>query len=248
MLHLFVTPDELQGDTLIITGEQFNHMKNVLRMKVGEEFSAMNGADEKEYRYGIETITDDAITARLRFVKEANNELPVKVTIYQGLPKADKMDLICQKCVELGACRIVPVAMARSVVKLDAQRGARKKDRWQKIAEAAAMQSRRGIVPEVSLPMTMEEAVADAKKTCTVGLLPYELQKDDGSTKGILESLTPGQSLAIFIGPEGGFEEKEVEMAKKAGIRPISLGKRILRTESAAMVVLSWLIYLFEVS
>lgn len=248
MLHLFVTPEETQGPILTITGEQFGHMKNVLRMKVGEEFSVSNGADDKEYRYGIETIGDEAITARLRFVKEANNELPVSVTIYQGLPKADKMDLICQKCVELGAARIVPVSMARCVVKLDEKRAQKKVERWQKIMEAAAMQSRRGIIPTISAPMTMKEAVEDAVKTCTAGIIPYELQKDDGSTKKLLESIQPGESLAIFIGPEGGFEEAEVQMAKEAGIRPVSLGKRILRTESAAMVVLSWLIYIHEVS
>lgn len=248
MLHIFADPAQMRGDLLTVTGPDVNHIKNVLRLKPGDEISVRNGRDEREYRYGIEEIGDTQVLCRLRFVKEADVELPVKVTLFQGLPKSDKMDFIVQKCVELGVTRIVPVAMKRCVMKLDdGKRAAKKVARWQAIAESAAGQSRRGIIPEVCEPMSMEEAVKYARQNTELLILPYELQKDDGGTKALFEALRPGQSVSVFIGPEGGFEPEEVELAKEAGAKPISLGKRILRTETAAMVVLSWLIYHFEI-
>ena len=156
------------------------------------------------------------------------------------------MDLIVQKAVELGAAEIIPVQMQRSVVKLDGAKRAKRTQRWQTIAEAAAKQSRRAVVPLVREPMSMEEAVRFAVQNTDTRLLPYELQEADGSTRELVEGIREGSSLSIFIGPEGGFEPGEVELARQAGVLPISLGRRILRTETAAMVVLSWLIYRFE--
>ena len=157
------------------------------------------------------------------------------------------MDLIVQKAVELGAAEIIPVSMERCVVKLDAGKAAKKTARWQTIAESAASQSRRSIIPRVLAPMSMREAVEYAKEQTEVRVIPYELQEDDGSVKQYLESLKEGQSVSIFIGPEGGFAPGEVELAKEAGIRPISLGRRILRTETAGLAILSWLIYILEI-
>ena len=239
MLHIFVDPAQMQGDLLYVTGRDVNHIKNVLRMKSGDEISVRTGQDEREYRYGIEEFTDSEVVCRLRFVKESDVELPVKVYLFQGLPKSDKMDLIVQKAVELGAAEIIPVQMRRSVAKLEGAKIAKKTQRWQTIAESAAKQSRRAVVPLVREPMTMEEAVRFAKENTQTRILPYELQEEDGS-------IEEGTAVSIFIGPEGGFEPGEVELAKAAGILPISLGKRILRTETAALVVLSWLIYRFE--
>ena len=246
MLHIFVDPAQMQGDLLHVSGGDVNHIKNVLRLKPGDEISVRTGQDEREYRYGIEAFTDSEVICRLRFVKEADVELPVKVYLFQGLPKADKMDLIVQKAVELGAAQIIPVQMRRSIVKLDGAKKAKRTQRWQTIAEAAAKQSRRAVVPLVREPMSMEEAVRFAVQNTETRLLPYELQEEDGSTRELMEGIREGSSLSIFIGPEGGFEPGEVEMAREAGILPISLGRRILRTETAAMVVLSWLIYRFE--
>ena len=246
MLHIFVDPEQMQGDLLHVTGKDVNHIKNVMRLRPGDEISVRTGQDEREYRYGIEAFTDSEVICRLRFVKEADVELPVKVYLFQGLPKADKMDLIVQKAVELGAAQIIPVQMRRSIVKLDGAKKAKRTQRWQTIAEAAAKQSRRAVVPLVREPMSMEEAVRFAVQNTETRLLPYELQEEDGSTRELMEGIREGSSLSIFIGPEGGFEPGEVEMAREAGILPISLGRRILRTETAAMVVLSWLIYRFE--
>lgn len=247
MLHLFADPSDVQDELLTITGPEVNHIRNVMRLKPGEEISVSIGGDGKEYRYGIESYTEDSVLCRLRFVKDKEVELPVKVLLFQGLPKADKMDLIVQKAVELGAAEIIPVSMERCVVKLDAGKAAKKTARWQTIAESAASQSRRSIIPRVLAPMSMREAVEHAKAQTEVRVIPYELQEDDGSVKQYLESLKEGQSVSIFIGPEGGFTPAEVELAKEAGIRPISLGRRILRTETAGLAILSWLIYILEI-
>lgn len=248
MLHLFADPADMQDGLLTITGSEVNHIRNVLRMKPGDELSVSSGTDAKEYRFGIETMDAEKIVCRLRFVKDSDVELPVKVYLFQGIPKSDKMDLIVQKCVELGAFSVIPVSMERCVAKIDPAKAQKKIQRWQKIAEAAAMQSRRRVIPEVALPMTMKEAVAFARDNTDVRILPYELMKEDGSTKELLESICPGSSVSVFIGPEGGFTEEEVAEAKEAGILPVSLGRRILRTETAGMTVLSWLIYLLEIS
>lgn len=247
MLHLFADPSDVQDELLTITGPEVNHIRNVMRLKPGEEISVSIGGDGKEYRYGIESYTEDSVLCRLRFVKDKEVELPVKVLLFQGLPKADKMDLIVQKAVELGAAEIIPVSMERCVVKLDAGKAAKKTARWQTIAESAASQSRRSIIPRVLAPMSMREAVEYAKAQTEVRVIPYELQEDDGSVKQYLERLKEGQSVSIFIGPEGGFTPAEVELAKEAGIRPISLGRRILRTETAGLAILSWLIYILEI-
>lgn len=247
MLHLFADPSDVQDELLTITGPEVNHIRNVMRLKPGEEISVSIGGDGKEYRYGIESYTEDSVLCRLRFVKDKEVELPVKVLLFQGLPKADKMDLIVQKAVELGAAEIIPVSMERCVVKLNAGKAAKKTARWQTIAESAASQSRRSIIPRVLAPMSMREAVEYAKAQTEVRVIPYELQEDDGSVKQYLESLKEGQSVSIFIGPEGGFTPAEVELAKEAGIRPISLGRRILRTETAGLAILSWLIYILEI-
>lgn len=247
MLHIFVDPAQMKGDLLYVTGKDVNHIKNVMRLKKGDEISVRTGQDDREYRYGIEEFTDSEVVCRLRFVKEADVELPVKVYIFQGLPKADKMELIIQKAVELGAAQIIPVEMRRCVVKLDGSKKVKKTQRWQAIAESAAKQSRRAVVPMVREPMTMEEAVRFAEQNTDVRLLPYELQEADGSTRDVMDGIREGSAVSIFIGPEGGFDPAEVELAREAGIRPISLGKRILRTETAALVALSFLIYHFEI-
>lgn len=245
MYNFFVEPSQIQGNEVVITGSDVNHIKNVLRMKVGEELSVSNGTDQREYRCGIEEFREESILCRLRFIKEDGVELPSKVYLFQGLPKADKMELIIQKAVELGACEVVPVAAKRSVVKLDEKRAAGKLARWQGIAEAAAKQSRRRIIPQIHPVMSMEEAVAYASGM-DVCLIPYELAEGMEKTKELISSLRPGQTIAVFIGPEGGFEEREIHMAVEAGIRPITMGKRILRTETAGFTMLSWIMYQLE--
>jgi 16S rRNA (uracil1498-N3)-methyltransferase len=245
MYSFFVDPSQIQGNTIIITGSDVKHIKNVLRMKAGEELSVRSGVDEKEYRCGIEEMEEERIVCRLRFVKEEGMELPAKVYLFQGLPKADKMELIIQKAVELGVYEVIPVSAKRAVVKLDEKKAKVKRERWQAIAESAAKQSKRSIVPQVKEVMTMKEAVRYAADI-EVRLIPYELAEGMQKTKDIISSLKKEQSVAIFIGPEGGFEESEIGEAVESGIIPITLGKRILRTETAGFTVLAWIMYQLE--
>ncbi len=242
MYHFFVEPSQIQGKRIIITGGDVNHIKNVLRMKIGEEIAVSNGEDGKEYRCGIEAFSEDEVICGLRFIKEDGVELPSKIALFQGLPKADKMELIVQKAVELGVGEIIPVAAGRSIVKLDEKKAKAKVSRWQGIAEAAAKQSRRGVIPKISEVMSIKEAVAYAD-SMDVKLIPYELAEDMAKTKEIISGIRPGESVAVFIGPEGGFEEKEIAAAMERGFLPVTLGKRILRTETAGFTVLAWLMY-----
>lgn len=245
MYQFFVEPDQIQGSKIVITGNDVNHIRNVLRMRPGEEIAVSNGIDGKEYRCHIEQFTENEVVCTLRFIKEDGVELPSKIYLFQGLPKADKMELIIQKAVELGVYEIIPVAVKRCVVKLDEKKAAGKLSRWQGIAEAAAKQSKRGIIPDVHAVMSMKEAVAYASQT-DVRLIPYELSGDMARTRQIIGRIAPGQSVSVFIGPEGGFEESEIQMASEGGIAPITLGRRILRTETAGLTVLSWLMYHLE--
>lgn len=245
MYQFFVEPHQISDKSVRIEGQDVNHIKNVLRMKIGEELSVSNGVDGKEYRCGIVAMDEECITCELRFIKEDGVELPSEVYLFQGLPKADKMELIIQKAVELGVHAVVPVATKRCVVKLDDKKARQKIARWQGIAEAAAKQSKRRIVPEVKDVMSFKEAL-NFVKDFEVKLIPYELAEDMSKTREIIEALQPGQRVAIFIGPEGGFEEGEVEAAMENGVEPITLGKRILRTETAGFTVLSWVMYQLE--
>lgn len=244
MYQFFVNPEDIQDKKIIIRGEEVNHIKNVLRMKIGEEIAVSNGVDGKEYRCEIEHIGEE-VTCKLRFVKEEEVELPSKVYLFQGLPKADKMELIIQKAVELGVYQVIPVSTKRSIVKLDEKKEKNKLQRWQEIAKAAAKQSKRKIIPEISSVMTLKQALAMTNQI-PVKIIPYELAEGMEDTRKVMESLKPGQDIAFFIGPEGGFDEEEIMLAKDSGVIPITLGKRILRTETAGLTVLSWIMYQLE--
>lgn len=247
MYQFFVEPYQINENdkSVIIMGGDVNHIKNVLRMRVGEELSVSNGADGKEYRCSIASLEEERIVCELRFVKEEGVELPVKVILFQGLPKADKMELIIQKAVELGIYEIVPVAAKRCVVKLDDKKAKNKIARWQGIAEAAAKQSKRGVIPKVADVMSFSEAVKRASEM-DKKLIPYEHAEGMERTRELLENWKPGQQIAVFIGPEGGFEETEITLAMENGIEPITLGRRILRTETAGLTVLAWIMYQCE--
>ena len=172
-------------------------------------------------------------------------ELPSKIYLFQSLPKSDKMELIIQKAVELGAYEIVPVASSRSLVKLDDKRAAKKQIRWQQIAESAAKQSKRMVIPKVHEILSYKEAIRYAS-ACQMRLIPYEEAENMDRTRKIISGIEPGDSIAVFIGPEGGFAPEEITLALEEGIWPITLGRRILRTETAGMTVLSILMYHLE--
>ena len=247
MDQFLVEPEQIDvaGKSVIIRGNDVNHIKNVLRMRPGEEVAVSNGIDGREYRCGILALEEDCVRLELRFIKEDGVELPAKIYLFQGLPKADKMELIIQKAVELGAFQVIPVAIKRCVVKLDERKADGKIERWQGIAEAAAKQSKRGVIPTVAPVMSYAQAVKMASEM-DLKLVPYELAEGMEQTKQLIESVKPGQRIAIFIGPEGGFDPEEIRTATEDGIQPITLGKRILRTETAGFTTIAWLMYQLE--
>ena len=198
-----------------------------------------------EYRCKLTDLSENEVRAQILWKLDGNAELASAVTLFQGLPKSDKMDLIVQKCVELGVDRIVPVSTKRAVVKLDAKKEQTRLKRWNTISESAAKQSGRGVIPEVSGVMSFGKALEEAKKL-DVLLIPYERAEHMAETRRVMGEIRPGQSVGIFIGPEGGFEESEVEEAVAAGAQAITLGRRILRTETAGLAVMAMLGYLLE--
>ena len=244
MHRFFVEESQILGDEIIITGTDVNHIKNVLRMKVDEDIM-VSSEGTKEYTCRLQSFGDDEIITTIEHMVEADRELPSKIYLFQGLPKSDKMELIIQKAVELGVFAIIPVAMKHCVVKLDSKKEATKLKRWQSIATSAAKQSKRMIIPDVMSVKSFEEAIALSKKL-DVCLMPYEKALDINETKAILNKIQAGQSIGVFIGPEGGFAQEEVELAKHQAVQTITLGKRILRTETAGITTLSILMYLME--
>ena len=244
MQHFFVTPDQVKNERIYIQGSDVNHIKNVLRMKIGEELQISDGNNQK-YLCSIEEMTSEEVCLVIKEVQEADNELPSKIYLFQGLPKSDKMELIVQKAVELGVYEIIPVATKRAVVKLDEKKASKKVERWNGIAESGAKQSGRNRIPGVKNVLNFKEAIRYAKELDVV-LIPYELAEGMQETKEIISKIQPGQSVGIFIGPEGGFETEEVEFAMEQGAKPITLGKRILRTETAGLTTLSILMYHLE--
>lgn len=244
MYHFFVTPEHVEDGFIRITGSDVNHIKNVLRMKKGEELLISDGQGS-DYCCEIEELQEDFVRAKITQNSYPGTELPSEFYLFQGLPKSDKMELIIQKAVELGAKQIIPVATKRCVVKFDEKKAAKKTQRWQSIAESAAKQSRRGIIPKVSEVVSFKDALKQAAEF-ECNLIPYENFKDMEETRKALNKVGKGMKVGIFIGPEGGFEESEVEEAMKQGVLPISLGKRILRTETAGLAILSILMFQIE--
>ena len=243
MQRFFVEPHQIDEEAhqIHITGSDVNHISNVLRMKTGEELWISDGS-KYEYRCTIESFEPDEVLLHIVYSQEPEYELPCRIYLFQGLPKADKMELIIQKAVELGAYEIIPVETKRCVVKLDGRKSAKKTARWQQIAESAAKQSKRMLIPNVHEVLTFREALKYAE-SMDVRLVPYELARGMQETKEILAGIEPGQSVGIFIGPEGGFEEKEIEAAIEGGAKPITLGRRILRTETAGLAILSVVLF-----
>lgn len=247
MYRFFVDKNQISDKKIIIGGSDFNHIRNVLRMHEGEEVSVMVPGDDREYRCEIAGYTEDFVECTLMFIKESDVELPCRITLYQALPKSDKMELIIQKAVELGVGEIVPVASKRAVVKLDGSKEDKKIARWNSISEAAAKQSKRGVIPVVHPVMSFKEAVRHCENA-DIKLIPYEMSDPDSmdKTRDIMKNIKPGESIGIFIGPEGGFSDEEIELATESGVIPVTLGHRILRTETAGFTILSWLVLMLD--
>lgn len=244
MPRFFVNPSQVGEDSIIIQGNDVNHIRNVLRMRPGDELSLSDGQGT-DYFCRIQSMERDEICLSIENSWKSYVELPVRLYLFQGLPKGEKMELIIQKSVELGAYEIIPVRTNRAIVKLDAKKEAKKIARWQQIAESGAKQSGRGMIPAVKPVMGLAEALAYAKSLDGI-LIPYEKAEGIKKTREIIAGLKGKKSVGIFIGPEGGFDEAEVEAAMAAGAVPVTLGRRILRTETAGLTMLSILMFEFE--
>ncbi|MCI9603578.1 MAG: 16S rRNA (uracil(1498)-N(3))-methyltransferase [Ruminococcus sp.] len=244
MHRFFIQHSQIQGKRLYVEGADVNHIKNVLRMKPGDQVMVSDG-EGMQYLCALETFDTGRVWLEIVDTWEENRELSSKICLFQGLPKSDKMELIIQKATELGVYELVPMVTGRTVVKLDEKKAEKKNARWNAIAESAAKQSGRSLIPRVTGVMTFSEALAYAKEL-DVLLIPYEKAEGMEATRRAIEGIYPGQSVGIFIGPEGGFEEAEVEQAMEKGAAPVTLGRRILRTETAGFVVLSMLLYHLE--
>lgn len=246
MYHFFAEHEntfEEEGYINIVGGD-VNHIKNVLRLKIGDEVLISTG-DNIDYSCLIDSLSDDLVRVSIKEKKEKTNELPIEVYLFQGLPKQDKMELIIQKCVELGMKGFYPVAMKRCIVKLDKKKADNKIKRWNDISLSAAKQSKRSIIPEVYNVLDFKDALKEAGKLDKL-ILPYECADGMAHTKDVVNSIKPGDKVGVFIGPEGGFDRDELDMAMEAGCEIVTLGKRILRTETAGLMLMSVLMYNFE--
>lgn len=247
MPRFFVKNEQIKGTTIEILGEDVKHIKNVLRKQIGDNIEICDQDTEKSYICEIEKIGNESILTNIIEELQSYDD-NIKVDIYQGLPKADKMELIIQKSVELGVNSIIPVAMKRCVVKIDSKDESKKIARWQKIAESAAKQSGRSTIPEIKNIVNIEKIIQLIKEYDCV-IVAYENEKNNTIKRELLEikeKVHDKVKIAVVIGPEGGLEEKDVELLKHNGAKIVTLGHRILRTETVALNVLSIIMYELE--
>lgn len=244
MYRFYISAGQVQDGQIEITGEDVNHIKNVLRMRPGEQMILCDG-EGTDYLCELAGNKERNLIANILEEKKSETELPVRLVLFQGLPKKDKMELIIQKAVELGAAEIIPVVTKRTIVKTDEGKEDKKISRWQAIAESAAKQSGRGFIPQVGRILSFKEALAKMKDIGYNGIL-YENARGMQPTKEFLAKAAKQESIGIFVGPEGGFTEEEVAAVTANGAECLSLGKRILRTETAGLSMLSMLMLSIE--
>ena len=244
MYQFFIEDENAAEDFVTIEGSDVNHIKNVLRMKPGEKIRVCTRS-EQNYFCSISDITESFVRADILEKEAESTELPCRIYLFQGLPKNDKMEWIIQKTVELGVYEVIPVAMKNCVVKLDEKKAQSKCKRWQAIAESAAKQSKRTVIPQIQMLLSWKQALEEAKELDVV-LVPYENERGMEATREIFRSIPEGASIGVMIGPEGGFSPEEIAQLDK-DMHRISLGRRILRTETAGMATLSMLIYELDI-
>lgn len=243
MYQFFIESSQIQEKKVFITGNDYNHMKNVVRLKPGEIFR-VSVQDGSSFFCELTGYEAEKAVGQITDCPAEDTELNGRIRLYQGLPKGDKMELIIQKAVELGVSEIIPVRMQNCVVKLDDKKASQKVIRWQAIAEAAAKQAKRSVVPVIHEVMGFQESVAHAQDN-TINLVPYENEEGMAGSKKVLSEIKPGDQVGVFIGPEGGFTEAEISLAQKS-MQSISLGRRILRTETAAIAAVTLIMMQME--
>ncbi len=241
MPKFFVDQSQIIDQDIEIIGDDVNHIKNVMRMNLGDEIT-INDRQGHDYECIINNISVDRIKCTIKNTTVSQNEPLVYTCVFQSFIKGEKMDFMIQKSVEIGVSKIIPIFTERCVVKLDDKKRIETKiGRWNKIAESAAKQSGRGIVPIVDMPLSYEKAIKYASENLGKSCIPYE--KENSTTLKYFLTENSYSSLGIFIGPEGGLTEEEIQLAVSYNIKPVTLGKRILRSETAGLVVLSNIMY-----
>jgi len=245
MYQFFVEDNQIFDNHIKIVGNDVNHIKNVLRMKITEKIRISN-QQGKDFLCAIKEIQENYVLADILIENIDSTELLEKIYLFVGLVKGEKMELIIQKAVELGVYEIIPVEMRYSVVKLDDKKAIQKTKRWQIIAESAAKQSKRSVIPQIKEPMRFATAIEYAK-CCDVSVVPYESAFGMRDTLSTLKKIQKGNNVSIFIGPEGGFSDEEIALVKQNNMSVISLGSRILRAETAAITATSMLMLHFEI-
>ncbi len=241
MPKFFVEPSKISDEIITIDTEDVNHITRVLRMKQGDKVTVCDSAGY-DYNAEIFEINKSAVLCKIINKVKSDTEPDLKVILFQGIPKGSKMEYIIQKTTELGISKVIPVSMHRCVSKIENKKdGDKKRDRWQKIAESAAKQSGRGIVPEIESPISFSEAVEKLIE-CELAFAPFECEEDN-SIKNVIRGIEGNKTVGFIIGPEGGFSPEEIEKLTKKGIPAVTLGKRILRTETAGEAVVAMLMY-----
>lgn len=243
MYKFFVNEEQISDNDIEIINDDVNHIKNVLRLNVGDEIEISNNSNSEKFLCKINELNNKFVKCDIVEKIERNNEPSVYLHIFQGLPKAEKMETIIEKCTEIGVSEITPVIMKRCVVKLDDKSSEKKTLRWQKIAEVAAKQSKRDKIPHINFPISIKN-IYEKIANYDIVLVAYE-NEENTSIKGLLKELKTKQKLniAVIIGPEGGIEEDEIEYLRSIGANVVTLGKRILRTETAPIVIASIIMY-----
>ena len=243
MYNFFITPENILDNKATISGKDYNHILNVLRLKVGDQI--LISANDKSHLCKIDSFDEISVFCEIIEKDYQDTNLPIEIYLFQGLPKSDKMELIIQKAVELGAHAVIPVQTERSVVKIEPKKIKAKTERWQAIAESAGKQSKRTSIPKIYDTLSFTDAL-DKAKTLDLFILPYENAHGMQDTKDALSKIKSGMKVGVMIGSEGGFSQKEIDLALTIGAKTISLGKRILRTETASITALSMLMLYAE--
>lgn len=242
MHKFFVGDNQINNEKIIINNEDYNHIANVLRMKKGEFILITNKESKETFNCEIDEINSNEVICNILNKENKEIELNVNIDLFQGLPKADKMEYIIQKCVELGVHKIVPVNMKYCIAKIKDEE--KKNLRWNKISEVASKQSKRNIIPKIEKSISISTLCSEIENYDLV-IVAYE-NEENITLKDVLKGNSKIKNIAVIVGPEGGISTDEIEKLKERGAKIVSLGNRILRTETAPIAILSMMVYEYE--